>query len=67
MHGNGVKSWNDLVYGTRFGTLFIYIVPLEVFRQAVEQRALCANALPSLPWIQARLGLIDSPIQHNTT
>lgn len=29
MHGGGVKSWNGVVYGTRFGTLFIYIVPFR--------------------------------------
>lgn len=49
MHGDGVKSRNGVVYGTRFGTLFIYIIPLEVFRQAFEQRTLFANALPSAP------------------
>lgn len=49
MHGDGVKGRNGVVYGTRFGTLFIYIIPLEVFRQASEQRTLFANALPSAP------------------
>lgn len=61
MHGGGVKSWNGVVYGTRSGTLFLYIIPFEVFRQATAQRIFRANALPSLSWMQARLGLIDSP------
>ncbi|UPX12547.1 uncharacterized protein EKO05_0003092 [Ascochyta rabiei] len=69
MHGDGVKSWNCVVmwlcgYSTRFGTFVIYIVA-EVFRQAFELRALVANALPSLPWIQARLELINTPTQFN--
>lgn len=30
MHGDGVTSWNGVVYGARFGTLFFYIIPRGV-------------------------------------
>ncbi|KAF1933459.1 uncharacterized protein M421DRAFT_197721 [Didymella exigua CBS 183.55] len=66
MHGDGVKSRNGVVYGTSFGTLFIYIIPFEVFRPASERRTFFANDLPSATGPRHDLNY-QHPPRHNTT